>query len=116
MTRSSLKLFCIMVVLALILPACTSIKPANNDLTGTWYQNGTSGTDVIWEFQPDGTVSVRSWTGTGRQSGIYRKLKGNRVAPDFGGNAVSIVSIMVADKRMVMMPYPDGAQTILEKK
>ena len=115
MTTFPIRITAVLIALALVLTACTGVKPAASDnLAGTWYQNGGGG-DLIWEFHTDGTVVVHSWTATSRQVGIYRHLNGDHVALDFGGDAASVVDITVAGNRM-MMTNPNNTRTMLEKK
>lgn len=61
MTRNACTSFAVLTALFLCLTACTTtVKPAADILTGTWYQNG-SQTDLIWDFHADGTVAVHTW-------------------------------------------------------
>lgn len=115
MTRNAFTSFTAVALLVVGLTACTTTAkpPASDVLAGTWYQNG-SQTDLIWDFNADGTVAVRKWDGPGVQRGIYRHLQDNHVAIDFGGDEVSVVQINVNGKQMTMI-NPGGARTVLQR-
>jgi hypothetical protein len=113
MSRNAFTSLVAAAALAIGLAACSSVKPAPDVLTGTWYQNGGQ-LDLIWDFHTDGTVAVHAWNGTGVQRGIYRHLQDNRVALDFGTGAASVVQINVTGKEMTML-NPGGARTVLKR-
>lgn len=114
MTKHPFRIFAAVAVLALCLTACRTSKPPTDPMVGTWSQNSGRG-DLIWDFHPDGTVSVHSWTRTGLQAGVYRHLQDDRVALDFGSDVVSIVQVQISGKQMTMA-YPSGTRTVLQKQ
>jgi hypothetical protein len=114
MIKSRFRTVLALALLAVALVACHTVPPPTDSLTGTWYQNG-GPIDLIWEFTADGTVTVHAWSGPGIQHGIYRHLQANRVALDFGGDAVSVVQITVAGREMTMI-NPNGTRTALNRQ
>ena len=106
-----------LIVLALIaaipalLCACASPSHSQDELVGNWSQK-VGANELTWQFKPDGTLDVLARNGKIANTGVYRRLAGNRVALDFGPNLNSIVNLAILGNQL-LITNPKGEVTTL---